>query len=186
MKISINDLNPSRRLPISGSETWLARLYGDFPAPEGSAPPITGELELTRDDGGCVTVTGALNYAPFLPCSRCAKPLPWPLRMEVEARYYPEDVNPAPREKNLSKADLDAYYLIDHAVDLEELVNDAVQTALPSQILSVDGNGENCAVCQEDVSTPYVYIEDETKKPGAEPDEKASPFAVLKGLKLPN
>jgi uncharacterized metal-binding protein YceD (DUF177 family) len=169
----------SKTFHLRGDEPWLDRLYADFPPPAGGeAPRLTGPLTLTAEEGGSVHVRGHLAYVPFVACSRCAVPIPWPLDLEVDARFYPEDVNPAPREKNLSAADLDAYSLQDGAVDLEEVVNDAVQTGLPSQILLTTEDGDSCRVCKADLTDDRVF--------GTDEKEGASPFAALKGLKLPN
>lgn len=170
-KISIHELGPGKTIAVKGDEPWLGRLYKDFPADEPPAPRLTGELKLVPSEIGTVRVTGDLAYAPFVPCSRCGASLAWPLAIEVDATFQPEDVNPAPKEKNLSPADLDAYYLEGDDVDLEQLVTDLVVTSMPSQT--------PCAACANSGTAP-VYEDD------AGQADKPNPFAALKGLKLPN
>lgn len=186
MKISINDIDPRFDLNIQGNEPWLARLYEDFPVESGPKPVLKGDLRLTSEEGGSILVTGQLSYAPMLGCSRCDKPIGWPLDLKVDVRFYPAGVNEAPREKNLSRAELDAYYIEDAAVDVEVLINDTVQTGLPSRILVTSKDGKACGICKDDLTIDQVYGTPAdggaVKKGDSKPE---SPFAALKGLKLP-
>jgi uncharacterized metal-binding protein YceD (DUF177 family) len=164
---------------IRGDEDWLAPIYGDFPPPEGApAPRLTGELTLVRESPDVVSVEGRVGFAPFVDCSRCDQSIPWPLDVPVSARFTPPPSAEPPRDLRLSAADLDAYYFDAGALDLAALVNDAVQTAMPLRFVATTSDGEKCRICGIDVSSERVF--------GESDESEASPFAVLKGLKLPN
>ena len=181
MRLAVSSISEQTVIEIRGDEPWLEPLYRDFPLPGGAGEraTLTGRLEFRLEEAGSVMVTGTLTYAPIVTCSRCDKALAWPLRCEVSTRFLPEQVNDMPREKNLSRDDLDAYFLDSHAVDVELLVNDTVQMALPTQFLATDPSGQNCRICAVQLDTEQVYGS------AKEPAEK-SPFAALKGLKLPH
>ncbi len=180
MRISIRDLNPSLSLKIAGTEPWLARLYADFPLAEA---PLTGQLEVTYDDGaGTVAVTGHVDYQPTLECARCAKGIPWAFSLDVDAQFVAAELKPQDKELNLSESDLDTYYLEDDAVDLEQLLNDVVQTAVPARAVKSNEDETQCLVCEEDLTTTRLYSSDPTVA-DAKPE---SPFAALKGLKVPH
>ena len=181
MRIHIDELRPARTLALAGDEPWLDRIYTDFPAPAGEAAPrLTGELQLRREEGGSVLVTGRIDYAPFVGCSRCDRLINWPLGLPVEARFLPETANDQPKEKNLSRADLDAYYLENYEVDVEGLLNDVIQTALPIAPVPATEDGDACRICSADLTGERVYGD------GDDEEASASPFSVLKGLKLKN
>ena len=173
MHIQINDINPELHVKIQGLEPWLERIYVDFPtAPGCERPLLTADLDLVHEDSGLIRVAGLIEYAPQLRCSRCELPVSWPMRLEVAARFLPEQVNEPPRDRSLNRSDLDAYYIEQAQVDLETLINDLVQTEVPSQTY------EACPTCRSTAHQDRIYTTSNA--------EDASPFAALKGLKLKN
>lgn len=182
MRINLLDLNPDLAVDITGNEPWLARIYADFPVPvtqDGApAPLLTGHLKVALEAGGSVKVVGSIQYAPLVPCSRCDIRIPWPMNITVKARFVPDGINPQSREKNLTRAELDAYYLEGDEADLEQLVNDLVQTALPTQVIAATDDEANCRICGDDLLAAVVYGH-------AERPAEASPFAQLATLKDP-
>lgn len=180
MRLHINDIAPERRIIISGDEPWLQAIYDDFPT-ESEKPKLTGELRLALEEGtGGVHVTGKLAYAPMVDCSRCCLAIAWPLDLNIDARFLPEAANASPKEKNLSRDELDAYDLQGHEMDLEELINDSVQTALPTSLVPVSEDGDSCQVCNADLRNDRLYGSDTEDQ-----DKVLSPFAALKNVKLP-
>ena len=180
MRLTLNEIREGTTVVIRGDEAWLEQIYSGFPLvdADGVRPMLTAKLDLRLEAAGSVSVTGVVNYVPRVNCSRCDKVLPWPLRVEVSTRFLPEQLNETPKEKNLSRDDLEVYFLQDDAVDLELLLNDSVQTALPTAYLPVADDERSCRVCHADTAGEQVYA-------GTTEPEEASPFAVLKGLKLP-
>lgn len=179
MRLAVAEIIGTRVVEIQGREPWLDALYRDFPLPEadGTSSLLTATLRLRVEESGSVHVTGRLSYAPVVSCSRCDKTIGWPIDCDLDVRFLPEQANDLEREKNLSAGDLDAYFLDGDEVDLEQLITDAVQTALPSRFVLADAKGENCRVCKVSITDERVYGT-------AEDAGSASPFAALKGLKL--
>jgi uncharacterized metal-binding protein YceD (DUF177 family) len=183
MRVHIFDLKPDLSVHVAGTESWLDRIYADFPSASGaSRPRVHGDLLLTLEEGGTVYVSGKLNFAPVIGCSRCDLGIPWPMSFDVGVRFFPSSVNAPTRERTLSQNDLDIYFLEDDEVDLETLVNDLVQTGMPSRVLATTDDGSACRICHADLTSAQVY----GSHPAADAPSERSPFAALKDLKLPN
>lgn len=179
MRIPLTDLNKPKTLTLKGDEDWLQRLYGDFPL--GKDQALTGSLKVDVGTGGEVNVKGQVEFAPMVACSRCEKRIAWPLALAVEARFLPERAPETKREVTLTEAELDAYYIEMGAVDIEQVLTDAVLTELPSQLVRADESGDECLVCHADLTQPLVF------GAGKKVEEKAkNPFEALKDLKLKN
>lgn len=179
MRIKSSQITSKTDVQLTGQETWLESIYEDFARQESvdGAKQISGQLSLTKGEDGSVCVTGHLDYTPAVSCARCDKGIPWPLSVDVNATVLPNDHTPLPRDHNLSEEELDSYVMEGDEVDLEMLVNDAIQTALPSQFLAASEDGKSCKICHIDISSTKVFSAGDT--------ENASPFAALRGMKLP-
>jgi uncharacterized metal-binding protein YceD (DUF177 family) len=178
MKININSINPTLVVEITGSEPWLGNIYSDyFSKDDRNHARLTGKVKLQAEEAGTFVVTADLKFVPALPCSRCEKSIAWPLDVAINLRYLPELSNTLEKEKNLTPADLEAYYVEDGRIDLEVLVNDAINDAIPLRVQHTKEGDTNCLTCGKDLSGDKIW---------SSQDEKPSPFAVLKGLKLPN
>lgn len=179
MRIKSTELSTEMRITLTGTETWLGALYADFASsePPSTSRLLTGHLDLTKAENGSVNVKGSLSFTPIVSCARCAKDIPWPLAVPVDTVVLPEDHAPLPKDHNLREEELESYRLIGDEVDLELLVNDAVQTALPNQFVAASEDGKSCKICHLDISNPKVFSAGES--------EQASPFAALRGLKVP-
>lgn len=181
MKIAVGNLDQELTLNVRGDEPWLERIYADFPTDTGDRPRITGALTILREGEEGALVRGRLSYAPHLACSRCAELVALPLSLTIEARFLPESLNPDladnwRRERNLSRAELDAYYVVAGEIDLEEVLNDAIQAEIPSTYVPTADDGHSCLVAQDGVPGTLVFGQDRE-------DEDSSPFAALKKLK---
>lgn len=183
MKIPVKDMREPLKLSIQGNESWLAEIYASFLGSEG--PGIQGEILISPEPYGVYSVKGHINYVPKVSCSRCELAIAWPIQRDVDVRFIDRDGSgfeiegdEEGDEGDLTPEDLDTYYLQDGAIDIEMVVNDLVQTAIPSRTIAVSKDGKSCGVCLEDVTKPLIF-EDGNK-------EDQSPFAILKNLKLPD
>ena len=181
MRIPLTAISPQCKAKVNGDEPWLDSIYQSFPLPNGESEQavVSAHFSLTLEEAGSVLVEGELRFQPRVSCSRCDKALTWQVNEKVCVRFLPALHNDAPKEKNLSRDELDVYFIEDDTVDLEQLINDTIQTALPTQYLPLASDGKTCTICNVDVSGERVYGR------GNE-SQQASPFSVLKGLKLPN
>ncbi len=178
MRLKTDDLREVLTIDIRGDESWLRDIYSSFGQKEGQdQAKITGRLTVTPADYGVFYVRGQITYAPFVHCGRCEDLIPWQIDRRLDARFLTPYDDGEDEEKDLTPEDLDDYYIENKEINIEPLVNDLIQTALPSRLIQTTADGKACAICLEDVQTPLVF-EQQTS-------EEASPFAVLKNLKLP-
>lgn len=177
MKININTLNSSIRIDLKGDEDWLQPLYKSFEEWAGKIDtPISASLDVSKDNYGFAQVKGSLTFTPKLPCSRCSDPILFPIEIAVNTEFRPHNSN-LPNEYDLQKEELDYYYIdVDGSIDLEGLINDLIQTSIPSKIISASDDGSRCKICPKTFSDSRVF--------GSDPSEDESPFAVLKNIKL--
>jgi uncharacterized metal-binding protein YceD (DUF177 family) len=192
MRVHLRELTPTKTIVLKGDETWLAGLYGDFPLSNPKTAPLTGSLTLDLEESGSVQVTGTLQFGPTVPCSRCEKTLSWPLAIEVDARYLPPTGEALPRDKTLKASEVESYYLEYQEVDLEALVNDVVQTSLPTRYVQENEDGTACLPCGADLTVDHLWSSESADGPKsserapakAAKDGAPNPFEVLKDLKL--
>jgi uncharacterized metal-binding protein YceD (DUF177 family) len=77
---------------------------------------------------------------------------------------------------SLSAEDLDTYFIEGGQIDLEILVNDTLQCALPGHIACAPSAGNNCNSDLHDDN-------DEGEAPSTDKTRENTPFAILKSLK---
>lgn len=183
MKLKAEDLRSPKTITISGDEPWLHLIYESFgmktAGPE--AQRITGSLTVTPSTYGLYDVTGEVQFTPSVSCSRCEDMIPWEISRKIKVRYLeqsPIEDEEEELERDLEPSDMDAYYIdAQGMIDLEVVINDFIQTALPSRLVKTAADGKSCLICHKDVSERAVFQD------AVKPEE--SPFAVLKNLKLP-
>jgi uncharacterized metal-binding protein YceD (DUF177 family) len=183
MKLKAEDLRSPKTITISGDEPWLHLIYESFDI-KGAVPEarkITGSLTVTPTNYGLYDVVGEVRFTPAVSCSRCEDMIPWEISRKIKVRYLeqaPIEDEEEEVERDLEPSDLDAYYIdAQGMIDLEVVINDFIQTALPTRLVKTAPDGKSCLICHKDVSTKTVYQD------AIKPEE--SPFAVLKNLKLP-
>jgi uncharacterized metal-binding protein YceD (DUF177 family) len=175
MKINIHSINPTLVLEVTGNEAWLKNIYAEYQRHGEGRKPLTGSIKLHEEEAGTYLVTGELAMTAVLPCDLCERGLAMPVKMTLNTRYLPGLTNTIEKEKNLSRSDLDAYYIEDEQIDLEELLNDSINDTLPTRLTCPPKDGLTCT--GKDVKDDRAW---------SSRDEKDSPFAALKGLKLRN
>lgn len=181
MRFKVEELRNPVPIVIKGDEVWLREIYATFDQKKpGEGPLITGEMTLTPADYGVYYLEGELAYTPSVPCGRCVDRIPWEIKRSFSLRFltpYQDEESDEPLEKDLTPEDLDDYYIENKEIDIEPVLNDLIQTALPTRLIKTTADGKACAICLEDIEKPLVYEQQSAAD--------ASPFAVLKKLKLP-
>lgn len=189
MKLTVKDLKKEATVRIHGDEPWLDAIHSSFSLEEDDtcAPGIDdkprrlkGELSLHTELSGCVIVRGRIEYEPLVPCSRCDLSVPVDLSQDVDALFKPSPrARDDRREIALSSDDLEDRHILDGKIDVEELLNDLVQTAVPAQSCQPEPGSDRCLYCKADLSAPRVF-----SSGGSDVvDEPVSPFAKLAELK---
>lgn len=178
MYIDASKIEQTQKLQILGHEPWLADIYAEFPTPEGRGERLlTGSITIDPPRHGFVEVSGELSYSPFVACSRCNEPIEWPISPKFQISYRQSPTQSMERrEVDLEADELDHYFLkAGDMLDIDELVNDQVNLAIPTRTIKVSERGSDCGVCLQPLGTDAVYTEGETAS--------QSPFSILSTLK---
>jgi uncharacterized metal-binding protein YceD (DUF177 family) len=173
MRLKISLLKSPHLISISSSDQWLKGIATNISQDNQTEANISGELTLKTDTAGFIHALGHVTASAKLSCDRCGQDVTAPLSCDVKASFRPPYSGQAPKETTLSLEDLDVYFIENGEIDLEALVNDALQCAIPSHILCEDLGGKSCAGLTEDPSDNV----------NAESSWSHSPFAGLKSFK---
>lgn len=184
MKIAINSFETTTELQITGDEPWLNQIYEVFMEEGQITSRITGSLSILREENGSAWVKGHLAFSPLVACGRCAQAVKLPLNVAISARFLSDSENPNrtenwQRERNLTRDDLDTYYMAGGVIDLEQLINDAINTEIPISYIPASDDGKSCRVCLADLTSAHIFGQEQEPK-------ESSPFHALKRLRLKN
>ncbi|NRA65592.1 MAG: DUF177 domain-containing protein [Pseudobacteriovorax sp.] len=175
MLIDTRDLRTSQVIDIIGNEEFLNSVYKVFP--KLYEQPLTGKILVSRTEYDGISVKGTISFTPKVDCSRCTEAIPWPLDKAFEVVYRPA-IEASEGQIDLPPQDLETYYLSDdEKIDLTQLLIDFTAGELPSQLVKKSEDQKSCLVCDKDISKDVVF------ESGEQFDN--NPFAILKGLKLP-
>ncbi len=121
---------------------------GDLPAD--SAYTIVGPVALDFDifkDKDLFHVVGTVKTTLELPCSRCLEPYRLPVDAAFDLRYQPQSANAGESEREVHDADLTTAYYANDEIDLEQLMKEQFQLALPMKPLCGDACRGLCPQC---------------------------------------
>lgn len=180
MLIDVSKINQTEKFEILGNEAWLEAIYNNFPTPGNlPTPKIKAIIDVDARDPACVSIKGEIDYAPYVDCSKCGLEITWPLHEKIDTKFLkelPEIEGDDLTDLELEAQDLEEYTLVNGKFfNLETLINDAIQLALPTKLIKKDDQ-DNCLVCFKNTSGLIVISTDS--------DPVKSPFDALKKLKL--
>ena len=110
------------------------------------ADTVTLDLDI-RKDGGKYWVVGRLDATLELGCCRCLEPFRWVVGADVDVLYLPASDNAGDADVQIEESDLSTAYYRDDQIELEQLMNEHFQLALPMKPLCRDDCRGLCAVC---------------------------------------
>lgn len=187
MKLIAKDLREIKMIDIQGHEPWLGEIYSSF---QGTDCQLHGKIVVKPEAYGVYALEGHVDFTPLVECSRCQEPLGYPIHRDFSIRFIDRDAAEADFEiegmeddgeefeRDLVSEDLDTYYIEKTGeLDIEMVVNDFIQTALPTRVTcaSVD---KACGMPLQNHESGLIHKD--------KADVDMSPFAALKHLKLPD
>ena len=92
-------------------------------------------------------VTGRVVTQLALECGRCLEPFQIPVDNTFELRYVPREQNTGEGEREIGEDDLTTAYYSEHALDLEDLMREQFQLALPMKPLCSETCKGLCPEC---------------------------------------
>lgn len=117
-----------------------------------SLEPVAFEGLLQKSDPGFV-LTGRLETAGQVSCSRCLAPVPFSRSGEVSWVFAPAHRRPTEEETELTSGDLDVVWYEDFVVPFDPLVEEQLQLELPMKPLCRPDCQGLCPRCGADRNT---------------------------------
>ena len=128
-----------------------------FPRSEGDAfhvmSPVTLSFDIDRQEAGRYRVAGHLTGEVELTCSRCLEPFTQRVETDFDLRYVPRTENVGEGEKEVEEDDLSTAFYSDEQIDLEHLIMEQFQLALPMKPLCDEACKGMCPNCGTNLNT---------------------------------
>jgi uncharacterized metal-binding protein YceD (DUF177 family) len=176
MRLLTSTMPSPHQIKFVGSEPWLARISLDLSPKAPEESKIHGDVNLRLDSAGFVMATGTVSAEATRPCDRCGQAVKVPLHSNMVVTFRPPFTDVTPRILALTSEDLEVYFIEDGAVDIEVMINDSLQCAIPSQIgcsasdITICGSGEES----------LVRTEEDQRRMDLEVSAANNPFLALK------
>jgi uncharacterized protein len=136
-----------------GSDEHVDRTFapGAFTAgPADEDYRISAPVHLVMDvrkERDAYRVTGQVRTRLELECGRCLEPFEIPVESAFELRYVPATQNAGEGEREIEEDDLTTAFYKNEALDLEELMREQFQLALPMKPLCSEDCKGLCPEC---------------------------------------
>ena len=117
-------------------DSFVSRL-GEFPIIEKA--PI--ELRIANRDGSKLLITGTVDFAASIPCSRCLEEVPTRIHFDIEKEFCLE--NSAIHDEEMEEID----YLIGFDLDIDRLIYGEILVNWPMKVLCKEDCKGICKVC---------------------------------------
>jgi uncharacterized protein len=113
-------------------------------------PRITGHI---KQSGMDMRVTGELNAALTVPCDRCLQDVPFMVAESFKLVYLPVEAEHARKgETELHDKDLEFSYYENDELDIDQLIRDQLELALPVRMLCREDCRGLCPQCGADLN----------------------------------
>ena len=117
-------------------DSFVSRL-GEFPIIEKA--PI--ELRIANRDGSKLLITGTVDFAASIPCSRCLEEVPTRIHFDIEKEFRLE--NSVIHDEEMEEID----YLIGFDLDIDRLIYGEILVNWPMKVLCKEDCKGICKVC---------------------------------------
>ena len=110
------------------------------------AEPVHLGFDIYKDKSQ-FRVVGRVTTTLELPCSRCVEPFQLPIDSTFDLRYHPQSDNLGEGEREVGEDDFSTAYYANDEIDLEQLMREQFELALPMKPLCREDCKGLCAVC---------------------------------------
>jgi uncharacterized metal-binding protein YceD (DUF177 family) len=144
---------------LQGAHEHFEKRYeaSQFPRTEGDpfsiVSGVTLSFDVHRQDTARYRVVGHLTGELELTCSRCLEPFTLPVATEFDLRYVPRTENVGEGEREVEEDDLATAFYSEDQIDLEHLILEQFQLALPMKPLCTTACKGLCPQCGTNLNT---------------------------------
>lgn len=157
LHFDLNDLGRHGRGTAHLDRTYEPAAFTDGGANgEDEGYTIVAPVHLVMDvekQGDAFRATGRVEGSLRLECGRCLDPFDVPVGASFELRYVPSVENTGEEEQEVRDDDLTTAYYRDQTIDLEELIREQFQLALPMKPLCDEACKGLCPHCGANLNT---------------------------------
>jgi uncharacterized protein len=100
-----------------------------------------------RKDKQTFHLTGRVQTALELPCSRCLEPFTCPVEAVFDLRYQPQTANVGADEREIAEDDLSTAFYENEQIDLGQMMREQFLLSLPMKPLCSEACKGLCPVC---------------------------------------
>ena len=111
------------------------------------AAPVELSMDVSKAGGDAFLVTGEVKTRLELACSRCLEPFEIPVHAAFELRYVPHAENTGEGEREIAEDDLITAFYREGMLDIDDLLREQFQLALPMKPLCSDACRGLCPQC---------------------------------------
>lgn len=182
MRIKLKDLERTKNITFSGEEPWLESIKKSFS--NQILTPLHGEFHLEKKGPEQIFVRGSVSGKVGLPCALCGDSIPWDIVENFSANYTSdlskeESWDDPNFIKVLASTEFESYAIDKDEIDLELVLNDAVQLSVPDHVTKINDE-KTCLICGDDTVTIKSNL---AATADASTELKTSPFGLLKNFK---
>ena len=109
--------------------------------------PVLLSFDVEGQETGRYRAVGRLTGSLELTCGRCLEPFMFPVVTDFDLRYVPRVENVGEGEREVEEDDLTTSFYEDEQIDLEHLIMEQFQLALPMKPLCSDACKGLCPQC---------------------------------------
>jgi len=136
---------------------------------------VTAVINIKPAGGGILRITGRVQAAPMLECSRCLKNFPYPVDAELSVEFAPVNTLGPSAEHELVEGELSLEFYQGEEIEPIEIVREQLLISLPMVPLHHRDCKGLCSVCGTDLNEKACSCRRDTREaPGA--------FSALKDL----
>jgi uncharacterized protein len=148
MQLDLRQLGRHGRSDEHVDRTFAPEAFTAGPADDDYriAAPVHLVMDV-RKERDTYRVTGQVRTRLELECGRCLEPFEIPVESAFELRYVPATQNAGEGEREIEEDDLTTAFYKDETLDLEELMREQFQLALPMKPLCSEDCKGLCPEC---------------------------------------
>ena len=177
MKISTKNLLTKITIAILGNEEWLSTIYKTFTVDNKIPGTATGSVTIMPEpEYDRYLLEGHFEFSPMVSCNLCSLPIAWPLTLKFSVYFknQPKTLDLPVRDRQLTKEELDQYFVENQAIDLEQFLNEQIHLSIPIRTVKASEDESHCVNCLEPLGSGAIY---------STGGQKVSVFSILNRLK---
>ena len=147
MQLDLTQLGRHGRADVHVDRTYEPAAFAPRDTDEYTVASPVHLVVAVHKDGTAFRVTGRVQTTLRLECGRCLEPFTVPVGSAFDLRYVAQETASTHEEREIRDEDLATSYYSDDTLDLDELMREQFELALPMKPLCSEACKGLCATC---------------------------------------